>query len=175
MDDVPLNGLTVSSFELDGSIGHLLRRCNQVAIAIYADLVGTELRSRQFSVLLTVHQNPGLFQIEVGDLTGIDRSTISDLLSRMEKRGLVERQRIHGQDGPAQLFITSKGLTAIEHALPSVLDVQAKILERLPNGLHRPFIEALRILATSDNDDSMRPPVQDPPRRRKKLKGNTEK
>src|SRR5215470_10270237 len=81
-------------FNLAQSPGHLLRRAQQYAFDIYAREVGVDgLTPRQFAVLVTVDQNEGLSQTDLVRLTGIDRSTLADMISRLLKRDLLARKR----------------------------------------------------------------------------------
>ncbi|MCR6643121.1 MAG: MarR family transcriptional regulator [Terricaulis sp.] len=56
---------------------------------------------RQFAVLAAVAQRPGLSQSELTSETGIDRSTLAEMLARMQKRGWITRAA-HALDQRAQ-------------------------------------------------------------------------
>jgi DNA-binding MarR family transcriptional regulator len=77
--------------------GYLIRRAAQVHVARWIAEVSAEVTSVQFGVLATLRGAPGLSQRELGDALGLDRSTIADLVRRMEARGQLERLR-HGSD-----------------------------------------------------------------------------
>ncbi|MEQ1711924.1 MAG: MarR family transcriptional regulator, partial [Hyphomicrobium sp.] len=51
-----------------------------------------DLTPRQYAVLITVAQNEGLSQTNLVDKTGIDRSTLADIVRRMLKKGLLQRR-----------------------------------------------------------------------------------
>jgi len=128
--------------------GHLLRRCQQRAIELFVAEVGRRGPTpRQFALLLTVAQNPGMSQTELVGATGIDRSTIADMLDRLAKRGLVKRTRAAGDQRANILTITPAGLALTRHALGPALRAQARIMEPLPERLHGPFLEALALMA----------------------------
>ena len=84
---------------IDRSMIHLLHRASQRASEIFAiETREFDLTARQFAVLTTVAQNEGLSQTDLVRLTGIDRSTLADVIQRLLKRGIIERQRT-AQDG----------------------------------------------------------------------------
>ena len=71
-------------FDLSDSPGHLLRRAQQYSFDLFSKEIGnSRLTPRQFAVLLTVQQNEGLSQTDLVKRTGIDRSTLADMISRL--------------------------------------------------------------------------------------------
>jgi DNA-binding MarR family transcriptional regulator len=58
-----------------------------------------DLTPRQVAVLTTVAENEGLSQTGIVDCTGIDRSTLADLVRRLKLKGLLERRRTK-EDAP---------------------------------------------------------------------------
>lgn len=135
-------------FELHHSPGHLLRRWQQRAVDIYLQEVGDKgPRPRQFAVLMTVSQYPGLSQTELVARTGIDRSTIADMLERLSRRGLVRRRRSDRDHRTNVLEITKSGQALFEGAIAAVERAQIRILEPIPCGDQAQFMACLsRIL-----------------------------
>jgi len=93
-----LNPLT--STELDQSALHLLHRVLSTALEIYSSKMpsGSVISQRQYAVLTVLNDAQGrgaggLSQSEMVRLTGIDRSTMADLLTRMISQGLLLRQK----------------------------------------------------------------------------------
>ena len=78
---------------LNRSAAHLLHRAGQRAADIFTDEAGPDaLTPRQFAVLLAVSNEEGLTQTELVDRTGIDRSTLADIVARLLNRGLIQRR-----------------------------------------------------------------------------------
>uniref|UniRef100_UPI00289FAC49 MarR family winged helix-turn-helix transcriptional regulator n=2 Tax=Brevundimonas TaxID=41275 RepID=UPI00289FAC49 len=76
------------------SPSHLMHRALQLALDIYAEEAGPDgLTQRQFAVLEAVAARSGLTQTDLVKATGIDRSTLADLVARMTTKGLLERER----------------------------------------------------------------------------------
>ena len=78
-----------SKFELSESPGHLLHRAQQFAAERFAkSMAGAKLTQRQFAVLHATAKKEGLTQTDLVKATGIDRSTLAELVARMVKNGL---------------------------------------------------------------------------------------
>src|SRR5688572_9260553 len=78
-------------FKLTTSASHLLHRAEQLATDRFVQLVGDSITLRQFAVLVAISEQPGLSQNDLVRETGIDRSTLADMMKGMEKRGWVVR------------------------------------------------------------------------------------
>lgn len=138
----------LDSYELTAVPGHLLRRWQQRALDIYLQEVGVDGPTpRQFAVLVTIHQNPGLSQTALVGRTGIDRSTIADMINRLVGRGLVRRTRTSRDQRTNALHITEDGLRLIARAVAAVDRAQERILAPIPLADQPQFLAALaRIL-----------------------------
>ena len=79
---------------LGRSVTHLLNRSLQLALDFHAEAAaGASLTQRQFTVLSAVAAADGLTQNDLVRTTGIDRSTLADLVSRLLVKGLLLRER----------------------------------------------------------------------------------
>lgn len=79
---------------LSRSVTHLLHRSLQLALDFHNEAAGdTSLTQRQFTVLSAVGVADGLTQNDLVRATGIDRSTLADLVSRLLVKGLLLRER----------------------------------------------------------------------------------
>lgn len=127
---------------------HLLKRAAQYAADIYMGEVGASgLTQRQFTVLLAVDQNEGVSQTALVKLTGIDRSTLADLVARLVAQGYVQRRR-DKEDGRANTVrITAAGKKALKMAQPGAEEVDKQILTAVAPAHRKVFVEALASLA----------------------------
>lgn len=96
---------------------------------------GLKVTQRQISVLSAIsqcndkHRAPS--QMEIVDIAGIDRSTLADMISRMIKRGLIERAR-SSMDGRAYaLRITQDGKDLLAASSPYAAHAEAGALQKL--------------------------------------------
>ncbi|MFF7486329.1 MarR family winged helix-turn-helix transcriptional regulator [Streptomyces luteogriseus] len=89
--------------------GHLARRLQQAHYLLWNAMVSEEITSPQFAVLNTLVDEPGLDQRTVGERVGLDRSTIAEVISRLGRRGLLDKVR-DPQDGRRSLLhLTDEG------------------------------------------------------------------
>lgn len=77
-------------YRLEDQVGYWLRRAYQRHMAIFTAAIGDlDLTSMQFAALVKLRDCQAVTQTELGRLTGMDRATISGVVARLQKRGLV--------------------------------------------------------------------------------------
>jgi DNA-binding MarR family transcriptional regulator len=128
--------------------GYLIRRLDSRAASLYETFTGqSDLTPRQFGVLLTLFQAGRLSQTELGNRLHLDRSTLGEMLQRMDERKLVER-RAHQRDRRAvEITLTYSGKSALLAAVQQALEAQEALLSPLPEYLRPVFLKCLQILA----------------------------
>jgi DNA-binding MarR family transcriptional regulator len=130
------------------SPSHLIHRALQLALDIYAREVGSDgLTQRQFAVLEAVSLRAGLTQTDLVKATGIDRSTLADLVARMAQRGLLSRERSTLDARAMAVRLTPEGEAALADARPRVVEADRQIMALLPKGRRETFLEILAELA----------------------------
>jgi DNA-binding MarR family transcriptional regulator len=133
---------------LSASPSHLMHRVLQLALDIYSEEAGSDgLTQRQFAVLEAVSQKSGLTQTDLVRATGIDRSTLADLVSRMTVKGLLDREKSSIDARAKAVRLSSKGQEALDAARPRVEAADKRILALLPKGKRDGFLELLAELA----------------------------
>ena len=129
---------------LQASALHLLHRAGQCAGDVFqAEMVAGDLTPRQFAVLVAVSQDEGLSQTSLVRKTGIDRSTLADIVRRMLRKGLLQRQRTKDDARAYSVKLTDEGWKALRHAQPTVEVVDSRVLSVLPESDRERFIEDL--------------------------------
>lgn len=123
---------------------HLLHRAGQCAADIFhAEMKVGGLTPRQLAVLITVSQNEGLSQTGLVDRTGIDRSTLADIVRRMQKKGLLQRRRTREDARAYAVKLTDEGRRVLRTAEPLSRKVDERVLETLPAKQREQFIDDL--------------------------------
>ncbi len=152
---------TENTGPLDRSPSHLLHRALQRALDIYAETAGpTAVTQRQFAVLSAVYAREGLTQADLVRSTGIDRSTLAELVARMMGKGLIARERSN-EDGRANtVTLTEKGKLALVEAEPRTQAADEAILKLIPSGKRGGFIAGLRALAAERIKPGEEPPAK---------------
>lgn len=121
--------------KLDRSPLHLLHRAGQCAADIFQTELGEgDLTPRQYAVLLTVSMNEGLSQTHLVERTGIDRSTLADIVRRMLKKGLLQRRRTKEDARAYAVKLTDEGWRVLKSAEPLTRKVDERILSALGAG-----------------------------------------
>ncbi len=105
-----------------------------------------DLTPRQFAVLVTVSQNEGLSQTDLVDKTGIDRSTLADIVRRMLKKGLLQRRRTKEDARAYAVKLTDEGWRVLKSAEPMAKRVDDRILAVLPNAQRDRFLSDLNTI-----------------------------
>ena len=145
----------VHAYTLRDAPGHLIRRCQQRAVDLFVEEVGDDGPTpRQFAVLLYVYQHPGTSQTSLVQASGIDRSTLTEILRRMIERGLVSRTRLKEDMRANALILTPAGEAALASAFDAARRAQDRILEPLPADCRAGALELLAALAGYANDEA---------------------
>jgi DNA-binding MarR family transcriptional regulator len=151
---------------LDASPSHLLHRALQLALDIYAaDAESSGLTQRQFAVLCAVADDDGLSQTGLVRATGIDRSTLADMVARMIGKGLLARERSAADARANTVSLTEAGRAALNAAAPRVEAADQRLLDLLGAKKREAFMDSLRKLSKasesalgSESDDGPRAP-----------------
>ena len=137
-------------FALARSPGHLLHRAEQRAEEVFAALLDDDnVTLRQFAVLAAVAEQAGLTQTDLVRITGIDRSTLADMMSRMEKKGLIAREKSSEDKRAKSVRLTGKGRARMGDAAPHAMAADEAILNALPKNKRRAFLETLQGLVAT--------------------------
>jgi DNA-binding MarR family transcriptional regulator len=136
------------AFDLETSPGHLLRRVQQYSNDVFTkESEGGKLTQRQFAVLFAVDQHDGVSQTELVLMTGIDRSTLADMIVRLQGKDFLARKRTDEDQRANSVRITSTGRKMLRAALPAIQRADAQILEALPSRSRAEFLKALILIA----------------------------
>lgn len=133
---------------LEQSPSHLLHRALQLALDLYAVETGpSAVTQRQYAVLAAVAEHEGLTQTDLVRATGIDRSTLADMIARMIAKSYLARER-SATDGRANTVrLTDVGRAVLEDAAPRVAAADGRILGCLAANKRDSFLGVLRDLA----------------------------
>lgn len=138
------------SGRLDRSPIHLLHRAGQCAGDVFQGEIGqASLTPRQYAVLLTVAQNEGLSQTDLVAKTGVDRSTLADIVRRMLKKGLLQRRRTKEDARAYAVRLTDEGRRVLKTCEPLAKRVDDRILEALPAKNRDQFLADLALIIES--------------------------
>jgi DNA-binding MarR family transcriptional regulator len=130
------------------SLHQLIKRAAQFAGHAYMGSVGKSgLTQRQLTVLADVDRSDGTSQIALVKSTGIDRSTLADMVARMMAQGYLQRRRAKNDGRTNSVRITPAGKKMLKSAMPGADETDKFLLAKLAPNLRKPFAEALTALA----------------------------
>ncbi len=141
------------NFDLENSLSHLLRRAQQFAYDQFVQQMGSSsITPRQFIVLFAVNEEEGLSQTDLVNRTGIDRSTLADMISRMIKNGLLARKRTAEDARANSVRLTAAGRRALKGAMPKAIAAEKALLDVLPKTLQSDLLKGLGQLNSAIED-----------------------
>lgn len=102
-----------------------------------------DLTPRQYALLVAVAQNEGVSQTQLVEKTGVDRSTLADIVRRMLKKGLLQRRRTKDDARAYAVKLTDEGSRVLKAVGPLAKRVDEKILAVLPAAEQERFVQYL--------------------------------
>jgi DNA-binding MarR family transcriptional regulator len=137
-------------FTLTRSPSHLLHRAQQMAAEHFSSLFNDpDLTLRQFAVLAALAERTDLTQTDLVRATGIDRSTLADMVGRMEKRHLVARERSASDKRAKLVRLTNRGRAKLLEAAPHAMAADQMLMAALPKPRRQTFLDVLGLLAAA--------------------------
>src|SRR6266508_1960958 len=92
--------------------GHLARRFQQIAVAVFLAEVGEagfDLTPVQYAALAAIRTNPGIDQVTLAGLIAYDRTTITGVVDRLVQKGLLVRNPSSRDRRARELQVTAAG------------------------------------------------------------------
>jgi DNA-binding MarR family transcriptional regulator len=111
--------------------GHLIRRAQQRHAALWQQHVSQDVSSVQYAAMAVLARMPGASQSELGDELDLDRSTVADIVSRLERREVIERTPHETDRRRYSLRLTESGLAEIRRLRPRVVNANARLTAAL--------------------------------------------
>src|SRR5579859_894902 len=138
---------------LNGSVTHLLHRTLQLALDYHADAAGAaSLTQRQFTVLAAAASADGMTQNDLVRATGIDRSTLADLVARMLAKGLLQRERSATDARANTVRLSEAGRGALGAGAGAAADADERLLALLSPKKRETFLKTLAGLAAAADE-----------------------
>jgi DNA-binding MarR family transcriptional regulator len=136
--------LRIDFDELPGYVGYQVRRTQA---AIFADF-DTTLKSLDFTpgsfgVLTLIRANPGITQVALAAAFGVDKSTMSPVIVRLESRGLIRREVQASDRRRHALFFEASAEASYLAAREKVRTFEADIAARLTKAEQRELARLL--------------------------------
>ena len=131
----------------DKSILHLLHRATQIGADRFSRELGdTDCTPRQLVVLAAIAAKEGSSQTQIVEMTGVDRSTLADIMRRLLKRGLISRRRTRQDARAYAITLTPQGRRMLELGRPALARVETEMLAPIPIKRRAELLDLLEML-----------------------------
>jgi DNA-binding MarR family transcriptional regulator len=140
--------------------GHLARRFQQIAVAVFLAEVGDagyDLTPVQYAALAAVNANPAIDQATLAGLIAYDRTTIGGVVDRLVQKGLAARQESSRDRRARELTITDAGRRALRGITPAVEAAQRLMLRGLSDKEAKELVRLLQKAIAAGNELSRAP------------------
>lgn len=138
--------------------GHLIRRAHQISVALFMEEVaGTDLTPVQYGALVAIRTTPGIDATRVSEVIAFDRSTLGNVLERLEDKGYVQRRPSSEDRRVKLLYLTETGQNLLEQVEPAVINAQVRTLAPLSEDEAQQFMRLLEKVVEDNNENSRAP------------------
>jgi MarR family transcriptional regulator, lower aerobic nicotinate degradation pathway regulator len=138
--------------------GYLFRRMQQIAVAIFGEECRTyDLTPVQFAALVAIHAHPGIDATRLSAVIAFDRSTLGNVIERLEAKNYIERKPAREDKRVKLLHLTKAGAALLRGIMPSVDRAQARMLRPLKPADRETLLALLTQLVDLNNEASRVP------------------
>ncbi|HTG98985.1 MAG TPA: MarR family transcriptional regulator [Vicinamibacterales bacterium] len=133
--------------------GHLIRRVHQVSTAYFAEECGGDLTAVQYAALVAIGAHPGIDATRLSEIIYFDRSTIGDVLDRMEGKDWIRRASTPTDRRIKLLELSPAGQSVLQQVEPGIRRIQERLLAPLTATEAKTLIRLLGKMADAVEDD----------------------
>jgi MarR family transcriptional regulator, lower aerobic nicotinate degradation pathway regulator len=138
--------------------GYLFRRMQQIAVAIFVEeCKAYDLTPVQYAALVAIRTHPGIDATRLSAVIAFDRSTLGNVIERLESKAWVERKPSRGDKRIKLLYLTKAGETLLRTIMPSVDRAQARMLQPLKPADRKALLALMTQLVDLNNEASRVP------------------
>ena len=138
--------------------GYLFRRMQQIAVAIFMEECRAyDLTPVQYAALVAIRTHPGIDATRLSAVIAFDRSTLGNVIERLEAKDYVVREPSRGDKRVKLLHLTRAGAALLRDIIPSVDRAQARMLQPLKPADRKTLMALLTQLVDLNNEASRVP------------------
>jgi MarR family transcriptional regulator, temperature-dependent positive regulator of motility len=148
-------------FDFHRAPGHLIRRAQQIAVALFVEETsGADITPIQFALMSELARHPEIDQATLASQIAVDVATFGQVAIRLEERGLIERATDPIDRRRKRLVLTTHGKKTLAAIVEKVESAQTRIMAPLTQTEAAKFIALLTKLVGGNNDASRAPLVR---------------
>ncbi|WP_447777854.1 MarR family winged helix-turn-helix transcriptional regulator [Variovorax boronicumulans] len=131
-------------------LGYNLAQACIPSFAIYDEAIGTPLQLRQveFTILVLVSSNENVTQKMLSLALGIAAPNLTVILDRLDRRGLIRRERSEADRRAQHVQLTPKGRTLTRKASGAAEQMEGELLGHFSQAERAMLFELLQKVAT---------------------------
>jgi len=138
--------------------GYLFRRMQQIAVALFVEECRAfDLTPVQYAALVAIRTHPGIDATRLSAVIAFDRSTLGNVIERLEAKKLIGRKPSPQDKRVKLLYLTRAGTTVLRDIVPSVDRAQARMLQPLKAADRKALMALLSRLVDLNNEASRVP------------------
>ncbi len=139
---------------LRDGLGFQVRVVTTRANQLFEELTGQNaITARQYGALLTLHQRGSMTLTELADAISVDRSTLTEMVRRLQRAGLITRAG-NGQDRrSAVVALSPEGEAAVAQLTPGAAKVQDLLLAPLGPAERRQLMLWIKMIAAGPSTE----------------------
>src|ERR1700757_4056287 len=138
--------------------GYLFRRMQQIAVAIFVEECRDfDLTPVQYAALIAIHTHPGIAATRLSAVIAFDRSTLGNVIERLETKALIERKPAPEDKRVKLLYLTKAGSALLREIMPAVEKAQARMLQPLKPADRKTLLALMTQLVDLNNESSRVP------------------
>ena len=142
-----------SAFDLASRPGFLIRRLHQIHAALFMEeCAAFNVTPVQYSLMTAIAEQPGLEQARLAHEIGVDRTTLANVVARLETRGLLRRTTTKTDRRLKRVNLTANGKRLLEQMREPARRAHARTIEALPPVERTAFLHALAHLVDAGNE-----------------------
>jgi MarR family transcriptional regulator, lower aerobic nicotinate degradation pathway regulator len=138
--------------------GYLFRRMQQIAVALFVEECAEfDLTPVQYASLVAIGAHPGIDATRLSAVIAFDRSTLGNVIERLEAKALIERKAATQDKRVKLLHLTRPGAALLREIVPAVDRAQARMLQPLRPADRKTLMALLAQLVDLNNEASRVP------------------
>jgi DNA-binding MarR family transcriptional regulator len=138
--------------------GYLFRRMQQIAVAIFVEECRDfDLTPVQYAALIAIHTHPGIDATRLSAVIAFDRSTLGNVIERIEAKGFIERKPSAEDRRIKLLHLSKTGAAVLRDIKPAVDRAQARMLQPLKPADRKALMALMTQLVDLNNEASRVP------------------
>lgn len=138
--------------------GHLARRFQQIAVAIFMEETAAfKITPVQYATLMAIRDNPDVDATRLAQLVALDRSTLGNVLARLHARRVIQRRTSKDDKRAKPVRLTASGAQLLKKVEPAVRRADARIISPVSKADRERLLDLLYQLVDLNNRYSRAP------------------